>query len=52
MVEEVQVGGASAEPAEQWKAPEIVESAFKYSTLAFRKGINSNNKRDILYGLK
>ena len=27
VVEEVQVGGAPAEHAEHWKAPEIVESA-------------------------
>ena len=29
MVEEVQIGGAPAEHAEHWKAPEIVESALK-----------------------
>ena len=32
MVEEVQKGGAPAEHAEYWKAPEIVEFAGKYST--------------------
>ena len=52
MVEEVQVGGAPAEHAEHWKAPEIVESALKYTALTFRKAFNSNNKRDILQRLK
>ena len=52
MVEVVQVGGAPAEHAEHWKAPEIVESALKYTALTFRKAFNSNNKRDILQRLK
>ena len=52
MVKEVQVGGAAAECAEHWKAPEIVESALKYTELIFRKTFNSNNKRDLLQRLK
>ena len=52
MVEEVQVGDAPAEHAEHWKAPEIVESALKYTALTFRKAFNSNNKRNILQRLK
>ena len=52
MGEELQVGGAPAEHAEHWKAPEIVESALKYTALTFRKAFNSNNKRDILQRLK
>ena len=52
MVEVVQVGGAPAEHAEHWKAPEIVESALKYTGLTFRKAFNSNNKRDTLQQLK
>ena len=52
MVEEVQVGGAPAEHVEHWKAPEIVESALKYTALTFRKSFNSSNKRDILQELK
>ena len=49
MVEEVKVGGAPAEHDEHWKAPEIVESALKYTpALTFKKVFNSNNKRDIL----
>ena len=46
------VGGAPAEHAEHWKAPEIVESALKYTACTFRKTFNSNNKRDILQRLK
>ena len=52
MVEEVQVGGAPAEHAENWKPPEIVESALKYTALTFRKRFNSNNKRDVVQRLK
>ena len=52
MVEEVQVGGAPAEHAEHWEAPEIVESTLKYTALTFRKAFNSKNKRDILQRLK
>ena len=52
MVEEVQVGSAPADHAEHWKAPEIVESALKYTALTFRKAFNSNNKKDILQRLK
>ena len=52
IVEEVQVGGAPAEHAEHWKAPEIVESALKYTALTFRKAFNRNNKRDLLQQLK
>ena len=52
MVEEVQVGGAPAEHAEHWKAPEIVESTLKYTVLNLRKTFNSNNKRDVLQQLK
>ena len=52
MGEELQVGGAPAEHAEHWKAPEIVESALKYTALTFRKAFNSNNKRDILQQLR
>ena len=37
MVEEVQAGGAPTKQAEHWKAPEIVESALKYTALTFRK---------------
>ena len=48
----MQVGGAPAEHAEHWKAPEIVESALNYTALTFRKTFNSNNKRDILQRLK
>ena len=33
MVKKVQVGGAHAEDAEYWKAPEVVESALKYAAL-------------------
>ena len=46
------MGGAPAEYVELWKAPEIVESALKYTALTFRKAFNSNNKRDILQRLK
>ena len=52
MMEEVQVGGAPAEHAEHWKAPEIVEIALNYTALTFSKAFNSNNKRDILQRLK
>ena len=52
MVEEVQVGGATAEHAEHWKAPEMVESALMYTALTFRKEFKSNNKRDLLQRLK
>ena len=52
MVEKVQLGGAPAEHVEHWKAPEIVESALKYTTLTFRKAINTNNKREVLQWLK
>ena len=52
MAEEVQVGGASAEHAEHWKAPEILESTLKYMAVIFRKTFNSNNQRDILQQLK
>ena len=52
MVEEAQVGGAPAEHAEHWKAPEIVEPTLKHKALIFRKAFNSNNKRDILQRLK
>ena len=48
ILEEVQVGGALTEHAEHWKAPEIVESALKYTALTFKKAFNSNNKRRIL----
>ena len=48
MVEEVQVDGAPAEHVEHWKAPEIVESALKYTAVTFRKLYNTNNKRDVL----
>ena len=52
MVEEVQVGGATAEHAEHWKAPEMVESALMYTALTFRNEFKSNNKRDLLQRLK
>ena len=52
MVEEVQVGGAPAEQAGHWKAPEIVESALKYTALSFRKAFKSNKKIDILQRFK
>ena len=45
MVEEVQVGDVAAEHAEHWKAPEIVQSALKFTALTFRKAFNSNNKK-------
>ena len=48
-------GGASGAPAEYakyYKAPEIVESALKYTTLTFRKVFNNSNKKDILQWLK
>ena len=48
----MQVGGAPAEHTEHWKAPEIVDSASKYTALTFRKTFNSNNKKDILQRLK
>ena len=48
MVEEVQVGGAPAEQAGHWKAPEIVESALKYTALTFRKAFKNNKKIDNL----
>ena len=51
-LDEVQVSGAPAEHTEHWKAPEIVESALKYTTITFRKAFNSNSKRDILQRLK
>ena len=51
IVEEVQVGGAPDEQAEHWKAPEIVESALKYTAVT-RKTFNSNNKRNFLKRLK
>ena len=47
MVEEVHVGGAPAEHAEHWNAPEIVESALKYTALTFTKTFKSNNKRNV-----
>ena len=52
MVEGVWVGGAPTEHAEHWKAPEIVESALKYTAITFRKTFDSNNKRDVLQHLK
>ena len=52
MVEEVQVGGALAEPVEHWKAPEIVETTLKYPVLTFRKTFNTNKKRGFLQQLK
>ena len=52
MVEEVQVSRAPAEHTEHWKAPEIAESALKYTTLTFRKTCNSNIKRDVPQRLK
>ena len=52
MVEEVQVGGAPAQPAEHWKTSEIVESALKYMALIFRKTFNTSNIKDILQRLK
>ena len=52
IVEGMQVGGAPAEHAEHWKAPEIVESALKYMALTLRKTFNSNNKRDVLQRLE
>ena len=42
------MGGAPAEHAEHWKAPEIVNSTLKYMALTFRKTSKSNNKRDVL----
>ena len=44
-VEELQVGGVPAKQAERWKAPEIVESALKNTTLTFRNPSNSNKKK-------
>ena len=52
MVEEVQVGGAPVEHSEHWKAPELVESSFKYTAPTFKKTFSSNNKRDVLQRLK
>ena len=46
IMEEVKLGGAPAEHVEHWKAPEIVESALKYTARAFREAFNTNNKRD------
>ena len=48
MVEEVQMSGAPAEHAKHWNAPEIVESALKYTVLTFTKTFDSNNKRYVL----
>ena len=52
VVEEMQVGVITAEHAEYWKAPEIVESTLKYTVLSFRKTFNSNNKGDVRQWLK
>ena len=52
IVEEVQVGGAPAERAEHWKAPERVDSTLKYTALTFRKTFNSKNERHVLQRLK
>ena len=52
MMEELQVGGAPAEHVQHWKAPEIVESALKYTALTFRKAFNTNNKGHVLQRLK
>ena len=46
------MGSVPAEHAEHWKAPEIVESALKYTELTFRKAFNNSNKKDILQRLK
>ena len=51
MVEEVQVGYAPAEHIEDWKAPEITESALKCTALTFTKAFNTK-KRDVLQRLK
>lgn len=48
----MQVGVITAEHAEYWKAPEIVESTLKYTVLSFRKTFNSNNKGDVRQWLK
>ena len=48
MVEEMQVGGAPVEYVKHWKAPEIVESALKYTALTFREAFNTNNKWNVL----
>ena len=52
MVKKVLVDGVPAEHAEHSKAPEIVESALKYTTFTFRKTFDINNKRDVLKRLK
>ena len=52
MVEEVQVGGASTDHVEQWKVPERLESALKYTALIFRKTFDNNSKRDALQRLE
>ena len=52
MVEEVQVGGAPAEQAGHWKAPEIVESALKYTALSFRKAFKSNKKIEVIHSMR
>ena len=51
-VEEVQVGGTPTEHVEHWRAPEIVQSALKYTALTFKKAFNNNNNRDSLQQLK
>ena len=48
MVEEVQVSGAPVEHVKHWKAPEIVESALKYTALTFREAFKTKNKRNVL----
>ena len=52
MVEKMKVGGVPIKHAEDWKTPEIAESAVKYTALKSRKTFDSNNKRDVLQGLK
>ena len=46
------MGGGSTDHVEQWKVPEILESALKYTALIFRKTFDSNSKRDALQRLE
>ena len=45
MLEEVEVSDAPTEHVEHWKAPDIAESALKYTALSFRKIFDSNDKK-------
>ena len=52
MLEEVEVSDAPTEHVEHWKAPDIAESALKYTALTFRKIFDSNDKKNVQQQLK